>query len=141
MKNIFLSDKISIAQKPPRGYFVRYAKRYSKIPFFLRGNAFNAFRRDVADSAFLQTDCFKEAVTGLCALRSKESKLSDCRIILSADVCHHHGASADQQDGDTAIQRRVSGNAGAESFSRPVNTAQIFETSFTGFNTQAGAAA
>ena len=46
--------KSLVAQSSLIGYFVPDAQRGAKIPFFLRGNAAYALRRNVADRTILQ---------------------------------------------------------------------------------------
>ncbi|MBI4802213.1 MAG: transposase [Elusimicrobia bacterium] len=104
MKNIILSDKMVMAEMPPRGNFVPYAKRNAEISFYIRRKPFNALRRDVANSAFLRQTTNSLANSKACKRNRTEQKLSTSRIIFSADVCHHHGPSAHQQDGDTSLR-------------------------------------
>lgn len=48
------SEKISLAQMPPKGYFVRYAQRSPKSPFPLRGGPYHPLWWNAVDSTFLQ---------------------------------------------------------------------------------------
>ena len=111
-----MSSNSVVAQMPPEGYFVPYAKRYAKNRFFLRRNPHHPFWWDVADSAFLQ-----QVETALVDSEIREDSkpkcsLPSCRNGHGLDVCHHHGAAQNQQDRDLAVQRSLSGDAGVKRF-------------------------
>jgi len=146
MKNCRLSSEISyndayispITESSLKGYFVCYAKRNAKSLFFLRRNAYYALRRNVVDSAFLQTDRSEEAFARVCSLSPKKPRLSSFRTHSGSDVCHNHGASAHKQNRNPEIQRGVSGNAGTHSLPGAIYPSSVLEAAYSSNNSPAG---
>src|SRR3989304_2035481 len=130
-KGCKMADNISLAQKPPKGYFVRRAKGSSKSSFFLRRNPYHPLWWDVADSAFLQKDRPQETLARLRSLHPEKSRLPSFRTHSRSHLRHHHRAPAHQQDRDPAVQRGLAGNVGAFALPRSIQLAAISEKSYS----------
>lgn len=128
MKSDEPHDKIGLTETPPEGNFVSDAKRCSKNPIQLRRNPLDSLWRNVVDSAFLQQAGFETVVAKIYRFRSEKFFFPSQRVYLGIDVCHYHGAPANQQDRDIAIQWSFPGDVGIESVSRSIYLAEVLET-------------
>ena len=128
----------SVSETSLKGYFVTHAKRYQKSLFFLRRNAYYPLWWHVVNSAFLQQAQISSFAQEIYSDLPEKFRLPSLRTDFGFGLCRHYGTSANQQDRNPAIQWRLFGNAGVETFPRSIHSAPVLETLVSRSNPPAG---
>src|SRR3990167_6709500 len=139
-KHILRGREKALTQKPFLRYFVCDEKNDANCSVFIQGIGAESFWWDVVNSAFLQPTTSEEAASGVRPNRMSKRKLSPFGAHLGFDLRHHYGTAAYQQDRDPAIQRGLLGNAGARTFSGPVDAPSFSQAPDASTNSTTGAA-